>query len=351
MLATIQYQIATRNTHQTALAQESHAHYHYALSFYQQLLWQKHDWQVIQALAMMCHHLRNFPKPGAAWIITSITYLLAIELGLHRSVKAWSAGQEDTTKLDVEMRKRVFWTLHALVVNLNGKLGRPMPSSLEDIDVEYPEPMNDCLPGEEANLDAHHRCSFHAGIQIAKYTTLEMDLYKTIYAVRPSPHGYAENVKRLEAKIQQWKDEIPYQLRDPSLTSPDDHIFALYLEYWYQAYQLLLHHPAVCRSTDPSILSANLEKCLDASQKMLHNCTAMLLKKSLDIPWINTVVFVAAAFTTLFVSSTRKDAMSPVDMTRLKGDMAAWIDVISECDQFLGRHLHFFHPRFQSYST
>ncbi|KAF1846222.1 uncharacterized protein K460DRAFT_406442 [Cucurbitaria berberidis CBS 394.84] len=336
MLATIQYQIATRNSQQSALLEESHAHYQYALTFYAELLQGRHMLQDVQALAMICHHLRNFPKPGPAWILTSLTYLFAIELGLHRSVRAWADGTGKLSKLEIEMRKRVFWTLNALQVNLNGKLGRPMPISNEDIDVEFPEPMNDCLPGEEANLDPFHQCSFQVGIQIAKYTALELELYKTIYAVRHSPRAYIDNLKRLEAGIQQWKDELPRELQDPSRASPDKHIFALYLEYWYQAYNLLLHHPAVCRSVDPAILSSNLDKCLDASQKMLHNCTEMMHKKSLDIPWINTVVFIAATFTTLFISTTRKDQLTPVDMTKLKADMATWVNILGECDHFLG---------------
>lgn len=335
MLATIMYQIAARNSQSTALLQQSHAHYLYALSMYKPLLAEQHTWKHVQALAMICHHLRNFPKPGAAWIMTSLTYLFAIELGLHRSVKAWADETGPLTKLDIEMRKRVFWTLNALSVNINGKLGRPMPISNEDIDVEFPEPMNDCLPGEEASLDAFHQCSFQVGIQIAKYCLWELELYKTIYAVKHSPRAYAENLKRLQAGIQQWKDELPYELRDPSQASQDDHIFALYLEYWYQAYRLQLHHPAVCRSTDPAIQSSNLDQCLDASQKMLHNCTEMMHKKSLDIPWINTVVYIAATFTTLFISTLRKDDMSSVEMTKLRADMAMWIDILGECDQFL----------------
>jgi hypothetical protein len=338
MLASIMYQIATRNSQHSdsTMLQDSHAHYQYALSFYKQLVLGEHDWEDVQALAMICHHLRQFPKPGAAWIMTSQVFLFAIQLGLHRSSKVWSESTGKRSKLDVEMRKRIFWTLQALQTNLNGKLGRPMPISKEDIDVEIPEAMSDCLPGEEATLDAFHQCSFHVGIQIAKYTVLEVELYKTIYAVRHSPHTYVEGLKRLEASIQQWKEQLPQELRDPSRATQDDHIFALYLEYWYQAFNLLLHHPAVCRSTDAVIVSSNLDKCLDAAQKMLHNCTEMMNKKSLDIPWINTVVYIAAAFITLFVSSKRQEQMSPVDMTKLKGDMSAWINVLGECDHFLG---------------
>lgn len=338
MLATIMYQIATRNNQHgdSTMLQDSHAHYHYALSFYKQLVLGEYGWKDVQALAMICHHLRNFPKPGAAWIMTSQVYLFAIQLGMHRSLKVWADRAGHLSKLDIEMRKRVFWTLNAIQVNLSGKLGRPLPISNDDIDVEFPEPMNDCLPGEDAKLDSFHRCSFQVGICISKYTVLEMELYKTIYAVRHSPRAYVESLKRLEAGIQQWKEELPYELRDPSHASEDDHIFTLYLEYWYRAFQLLLHHPGVCRSTDPVILSTNLDKCLNAAQKMLQNCTAMMNKKSLDIPWINTVVYIAASFTTLFVSSTRQDRMTPVDMTKLKGDMTAWVNVLGECDHFLG---------------
>jgi hypothetical protein len=335
MLATIQYQIAARNTENNALLDESHKHYRYALSFYKQLLKGHHKLEDVQALAMICHHLRNFPKPGAAWIMTSVTYLFALELGLHRSVKNWADGTGSLSKLDVEMRKRVFWTLNALQVNLNGRLGRPMPISNGDIDVEFPEPMKDCLPEEEAQLDPFHQCSFQVGIQIAKYTTLELDLYKTMYSIRYSPSAYMDGLKRLEAGIQQWKDDLPYELRDPSNATQDDQIFTLYLEYWYQAFHLLLHHPAVCRSTDPALMDSNLDKCLDASQKMLQNCHTLMLKKSLDIPWINTVVYIAAMFTTLFVSAKRKDQLAPVDMGRLKGDMTTWVNVLGECDHFL----------------
>lgn len=338
MLATITYQIATRNSQHSGstMLDDSHAHYMYALSFYKELIRGDHGWEDVQAMAMICHHLRTFPKPGAAWIMTSTVYLFAVQLGLHRSVKVWVDGTGELGKLDIEMRKRVYWTLHALLVNLSGKLGRPIPISISDIDVEFPDPMNDCLPGEEGKLDIFHQCSFQVGIQMAKYIVWETELYKIIYAVRHSPKSYLEGLKRLEAGIQQWKEDLPYELRDPSHASEDDHIFALYLEYWYQAFNLLLHHPAVCRSTDTAVINSNLDKCLTASQKMLHNCTAMMNKKSLDIPWINTVVYIAAAFTTLFISSMRQEQMSPVDMTKLKGDMAAWVNVLGECDQFLG---------------
>ncbi|KAF2875892.1 hypothetical protein BDV95DRAFT_626283 [Massariosphaeria phaeospora] len=333
MLATLTYQISVRNGTDSML-EESHKHYRYSLSFFKDLL-RSHTWEDVQAMTLICHHLRNFPKPGAAWLMCSTTFLLAIELGLHRSSKAWAnSGKMD--KLEIEMRKRVFWTLHALATNLSGKLGRPMPISVADIDVEFPEPINDCLPGEGTNLSPFRQCSYQVGIQISKYTVWSAELFRTIYAVRSSPDTYEVDLKKLEAGIRQWKEEIPPELQDPARASPDDYIIALYLEYWHQEFQLLLHHPAVCRSTKPEVINSNLDKCLESAQRMLYNCVEMTKRRSLDIPWINTVVYIAAIFTTLFIYDQRKDQMSATDVTKLKNDMDQWSDVMTHCGELLG---------------
>lgn len=335
VLATLKYQISMRNG-QPLLMEESHAHYRYSLSFFKDLL-MSHTWQDVQSLALISHHQRNFPRPGPAWIMISTTFLLAVELGFHRSTKAWADTTSKMGKLEIEMRKRIFWTMHALATNLCGRLGRPMPISLDDIDVEFPEPLNDCLPGEDTNLTPYRKCSFQVGIQIAKYTVWSTKLYRTIYALNHENRSYDDTLKKLEAGIHQWKEELPSELRDPARASQDDYIFALYLEYWYQEYRLLLHHPAVCRSKDPDVINSNLDKCLSASQKMLQACNEMRKIRSLDIPWINAVVYIAAAFTTLFIYFQRRDQMSSVDMTRLRSDMDQWVDLMGECGQLLGK--------------
>lgn len=334
MLATIMYQISVRND-QPSMMDQSHKHYRYALSFAKDLL-HSHSWQALQALSLVCHHMRNFPKPGAAWIAVSTTFLLAVELGLHRSTKAWAESSK-MDKLEVEMRKRIFWTLHALATNLSGKLGRPMPLSMDDIDVEFPEPLSDCLVGEEIQTP-FRQCSFHIGIHTAKYTVWSSELSRTIYAVRADARGYEDTVRRLENGIRRWREELPAELSDPSRAEPDHYIYALYLRFWQYEYQLLLHHPAVCRSTDPAYIESNLDKCLEASQKMLANADEMRKSRSLDIPWISTVVYIAAIFTTLFVSYQRREQISSVDMSKLRSDMNQWLEILGEAGKLLGMY-------------
>ena len=93
--------------HQIELNNSSNFHYHYALGFFAQLV-ASHTLADIQALAMLCLHVRNSPKPTACWMLTSIVLDLAIELGLHRSAKRW-APTAKRSPLEIEIRKRVFW--------------------------------------------------------------------------------------------------------------------------------------------------------------------------------------------------------------------------------------------------
>ena len=87
------FQYAVRNWEETAqqasLNDSSNMHYHYSLGQFYQLSC-SHTVQDVQALTLLCIHIRNFPKPGASWIPSQTTMSLAIELGLHRSATKWA---------------------------------------------------------------------------------------------------------------------------------------------------------------------------------------------------------------------------------------------------------------------
>lgn len=335
IIASLTYQISVRNQ-QPALLEESHRHYRYALSFFKDL-WLSHTWRDVTSLTLMVHHLRNFPKPGAAWIMASTTFQLAIELGYHRSSKAW-ANSGDMDPVEVESRKRTFWALHALTCYMCGKLGRPMPIHMEDVDVEIPEPINDCLPGEDAGLDNFHKCSFQVGIQVVKFSKNLSQLHRTLYSINPPPVSYQETLKRLEDGVKQWKEELPIELRDPATASQEDYIFAVYLDYWYHEYHILMYHPSVCRSDDPNLVNASLEKCLSACKRLLRCCTEMRKLRSLDCTWVNIVTHVGAIFTTLFGHYQKRDQMSSADMETLKRETDEWVELIAESGKLLGQH-------------
>ncbi|KAK4983814.1 hypothetical protein LTR50_006982 [Elasticomyces elasticus] len=341
ILANIIFQFAARNGNEDSLAQ-SNAHYHYALTFFYELV-KGHTLQDIQALACICMHLRSLPKPGAAWFAINLTLGLAIELGLHRSVKNWSSPAPQIDQHEAEMRKRVFYSVLLLHGTLSGKLGRPMPLHFEDYDVEVPSAVPDCTPEEEASgkLSEWRKCSFRVGIESFRLLPIMMRTYSTVHAVRGlKTSSYESTLAKLDKDLSAWRSQIPPELRDGQQTSGEDRIAALYLQVGDLETRLNLHHPALCRSTQPEVIGRNLDVCLSASTKLLHVVSELRKLNGLDTTWYNTTVSIAAIFTTLFVYSQRKDTITSAELGRVRSDMDLWLEIMGDIGTLLGRSAH-----------
>ena len=249
----------------------------------------------------------------------------------------------------LEMRKRIFWSLLAFHVHISGKLGRPMPLRLEDFDIEIPEPLSDQLPDEPAT-SKWKQCSWQAAIEGWKLLKIMMQVYSSIYSIK-STGQYEINVRTLEKQLDDYHAQIPAELRGGPQTKDEDRVSALYLDISVAECQLLLHHPSLCRSSSPQIMSSNLDVCLHWSNKLLSSATQLKELKSLDTTWYYGTDFLAAIFTTLFANTERRDQMDSTDLQRLKHDMDQWLDVMGVVGDLLGksmsRHLSFFTDVFQ----
>jgi hypothetical protein len=333
MLAMMKFQWAARNASPQYMP-ESCKHYHYSLTFFYDLIL-GHSMEDLQALTMICHYIRNAPKPGAGWLVTSWAMAFAVELGLHRSAKAWAESGPRKSIEEIELRKRVFWVLYQLQVGLSGKLGRPMPISYEDIDVEFPQAVNDNNgPGPMKNFSD---CSFQIGLVSPMVGVIIAEIYSTIYAVKQPPGSYEATVRRIDQEIQRWRESIPSELSPDSNPDFESSVFVRYVQFWEQEMILLLHHPSVCRSTDPAMISRNLDICLKSTKAMLIAVDGLRKLKSIDLTWMNITDYVAAMFTTLYVYTHRKDEMSSSQLLGLKEDMDVWLEIMVEVGNFFGK--------------
>ncbi len=332
VVAIMKFQIARRNGPEQ-LRIDSMTHYHYALSLIPDLM-MGHTLQDIQALVLICAHLRNQPRPGAAWMFTNLVFGIVVETGLHRSASNWEPST-DRDPHTVEMRKRIFWTILLLHVHIGGKLGRPMPIRLEDFDIEIPEALPDHLPSE-TDLSKWQRCSFRAGLQGFKEVKILMQAYSTVYSVRSGQEPYDLSVQNVDKQLQAFREQLPAELTGGSKTIEEDRSPALYIELGEHITRLMLHHPSLCRSTSSQLLAKNLDVCLDASSKLLAVAVRMKDLQALDTTWMQTTDFLAAIFSTLFVWSGRKSQMRLLDLEHLRRDMDAWLGVLEESGKLLG---------------
>ena len=345
VFAIMYFQYASRNgenaSHSSGLNDLSNRHYHYALSFFPRLM-ASHTLQDVQALSLISLHLRSFPKPGACWMLSATTLNLAIELGLHRSAKRWAPMIPKRSILEIEMRKRIFWSIYTIHTIIGGKLGRPMALRHEDFDVEVPQAVDDDLLTADGIDDSRvGKCGFLVGIQSFKVTTLFADLYSNIYNVRRSPSTYIHTVRRLEKQIQDWYEQWPEELKVGE-TSRDEQgrVHAQYMHVSNLELRLLLRHPSISLTTSADFNEENLSKSMDASQKMLKHVKVIQRYKSLDTNWQTSALYVLAISTTLFGHWERVDQITEDSLTTLKREMNDWLSIMGDVGELLGKVLH-----------
>jgi len=209
---------------------------------------------------------------------------------------------------------------------------------MEDIDVEFPEPVHDNLESE-ADESEWRKCSFRVSITGSRWLPMMMQIHSQIYSVKANVQAYDSTVRRLAKEIDTWEASFPPEMTGSTQSTIEDRVCALYLDCEAQHLRLLLHHPSRCITQNQDMAAKNLDICSQASAKLLRIAEEMRVMKSLDITWFNTTVFLAAIFTTLFAFSERKDQMTSSDLTHLRSSMDAWLDIMGDIGNLLGRLL------------
>ncbi|KAL8919316.1 MAG: hypothetical protein Q9172_005037 [Xanthocarpia lactea] len=341
VFAIMLWQFVVRNwenpVQQADFNRRSNLHYHYALSFFRQLM-ASHTLQDVQAMSMLCIHLRALPKPGACWMMTSTTLNLAIELGLHRSMRSWAPDSRKVSVLEIELRKRIFLSVLVIHVIISGKLGRPMPLREEDYDVELPQAVDDNLLSDEGiDTSREGKCDFLVGMTSFRFEPICADLYNNIYAVKRSPQIYIETVMRLEHRIQGYIDSWDTDLmRRWASTNDVTKVYPLYIKLWPLEFRLLLRHPSLSLTSSTEFNNESLTICMDVSKQILIIVKQLQAWKSLDSNWQTGALFVLAISTTLFGHWERRDELTLAGFDILKDDMRSWLSIMADMGRFLG---------------
>ena len=345
VLALMYFQVASRNYENAQQRREHHhlsnRHYHYAVKFFPDLVAGR-TLEDVQALAMISAQLRSFAKPGACWMVTGLALNIAIELGLHRSAKCWASTAPKKSALEIEMRKRVFWSIFLIHIYVSGKLGRPMALSESDIDVELPEAVDDEAISEDGiDTSQTDRCGFRIGLEAFKSNLIFLDMYNNLYTVRRSASTYLDDVRRLERRIDLWRQQWPEELKLGSSSNIEQYrVEARYMAIWELELRLLLRHPSLELTSSSTINEENLSICMDLSKRMLEHVRWLERHKSLDTNWQTNVTYVLALSTTLYGHWVRKETISIDDIRILRDDMDGWLRVMGEIGSLIGKSPH-----------
>ncbi|KAK3395737.1 hypothetical protein B0T20DRAFT_44400 [Sordaria brevicollis] len=336
LFATIYFQYGVRNREKpeehAQLNNLSNKHYHWCLSKFFELAVSQ-TVTAVQALAMLASHTRNFPKPGCSFTIANFAMMKAIELNFHRSNKIPNGG----TSIENELRKRVWWSILGIIITLNGRLGRPMPITLEEFDIEFPIAIADEYLTEDGVSDPSKigQCCYQIGLAGFRAVPLYMEMYSSIYSVRRDPQKYLDVVRELEQAMEKLRSELPDCLRVEKC-QPTDQVFALYTQVICLEFKLCLRHPSVCLEKDKKFCAENTRICEETARELLKVLGQLLKLKSLDTTWYQLSVYVASVLSILVANWERRYEITRAEIVTLRADMALGLEIIGEIGRLLG---------------
>jgi transcriptional regulatory protein GAL4 len=93
---------------------------------------------LVQALTLMSNYLQKRNKPNSGYNYLGLALRMAMGLGLHKEFPKW-----DISPLQMEIRRRVWWTLFVFDIGATITFSRPIGWPHEGIEVALPLNVHD----------------------------------------------------------------------------------------------------------------------------------------------------------------------------------------------------------------
>lgn len=267
------------------------------------------DIQSIQTIFMLTLFLQCSARLSTCYSYIGIALRSALRQGLHRKLQNFS------NPIESEIKKRLFWTIYKLEIYVNSMLGLPNSIGESDIDVEFPQDLDDVnidefriLPQQEGKLSSCGMNNSHTKL-ILILNHIVKSLYKTSNPVFVIP---IDTIKNLENELKVWLYELPSQLK-PNSDVPKEYLKAnklLHLDYLHvqiMLYRPFIHYVKIAKETGSTSSSYQLEKgwkCIEISKQIVYLAQEMINKKLLNGSYwfsIYTIFFAVACLVYYFL--------------------------------------------------
>ncbi|KAB5513414.1 fungal-specific transcription factor domain-containing protein [Coniochaeta sp. 2T2.1] len=140
----------------------------------------------------------------------AIAVSLSHRLGLHQSQKRFSFGP-----LEIETRKKVFWTLYTLDCFSAAILGLPRILKEDEIHAEYPSDIDDEYVNEEGfqpSLPGEHT-RISSALALFRGTRILAKVLEKNYPAATLHELSLRQISALDAELDNWCDNLPQHLR------------------------------------------------------------------------------------------------------------------------------------------
>ncbi|CAO2653817.1 Nn.00g105500.m01.CDS01 [Neocucurbitaria sp. VM-36] len=169
---------------------------------------------LVQTLSLMSNYLQKRNKPNSGYNYLGLALHMAMGLGLHKEFHDW-----DISPLNMEIRRRVWWTMFVFNVGAAITFGRPLAWPNKNVEVHLPRNVSDrALTSLSRTLpvQADYITTYSSVIMQSKFHVLTNDIYTRVISM-PFPSA-TELVRLDDTLIVKWESSVPtWYRRDASI--------------------------------------------------------------------------------------------------------------------------------------
>lgn len=186
----------------------------------------------IQTIVMMIIYLQCSARLSTCYCYIGIALRSALKEGLHRNLSIFQSSKRKLDPIEVDTRKRLFYTIYKMDIYINSLLGLPRSISEDEYDQEFPVELDDELITRDAYLFDSQQgrlsssgCANHHTKLIIILSHIVRELYPI--KIKPKLKNPAvtdklhDKVTDLEFELKQWLDGLPPELKPTDPSDPE----------------------------------------------------------------------------------------------------------------------------------
>jgi transcriptional regulatory protein GAL4 len=223
---------------------------------------------LVQTLTLMSNYLQKRNKPNSGYNYLGLALHMAMGLGLHKEFRDW-----DISPLNMELRRRVWWSIFVFNVGAAVTFGRPLAWPNKNVEVHLPLNVSDRsltnmsreLPGE-----ADHVTTFSSVIMQSRFHLLTNDIYTRVISM-PFPSA-SELVTLDDSLIGKWESSVPHWYsQDASI--PQQYATGHAIMWWrLRNFKVIMYRPYVIRRVLLARSQNSVGTVPDAVQEAYRRC-------------------------------------------------------------------------------
>lgn len=204
------------------------------------------DINSVQTVLMLFIFLQCSARLSTCYSYIGCAMRSVLREGYHRKV----APDCGLSAIEIEMRKRLFYTTYKLDIYVNAMLGLPRSISTDDFDQEFPVELSDENVTEDGYFPERQN-GVLSSAGIANYHTkllMILDrIMRKIYPLKKTNNIIShDTITKFEIELNNWSNELPIELKPDNKLVPQKYERAnrlLYLSFLHV--QIILYRPFI----------------------------------------------------------------------------------------------------------